>query len=458
MITGQEDNSSETARQQFEAMENQDGESPVNEQSADKSGDIVSEATATLGEPTEQPEITELEELPVKEEPEKSEQTPGQEIAAEPSSADGRSETAAANVKEAWNSFEPVLWPKTSILGKTRQAEQSVKEWIGTYGTKFEQFEFAFNFVAGQNRIHLVYDEEEIPNDVWFIGDIHGDILALEAALSVIDSKTPQATIVFLGDLFDRFEYGIEVVTRVVSLIIDRPGRILWIAGNHDDGLFFENGAFGSKVMPSEFCQFLNQHKEYEELGIWLIELCKWLPRALFLPDGLFVAHGGCPSFDMNTFAHSIDEVNQLQDLENDKYLHSFIWNRLIPGQDDKSEPEVGKNDLIHFMERMEVLSGIPVKRMLRGHDHCKETRHEFFDSYYPQAPVLTLTTMSAWYLGTEDSAPELDRTMRKKSATTPAIAQFRRGDLPKVLTIDIPLSVVQQFHKVEELPNQQII
>ena len=357
--------------------------------------------------------------------------------------------------KEEWNAVEKLAWPRLSILEKARRAEKSVMEWIGTYGTKFEQFEFAFNFFSGQNRVHFVSDEAEVPADLWFIGDVHGDVLALEAALSFIDARSPEATIVFLGDLFDRFDYGIEVVMIVISLIKERPGRILWIAGNHDDGLFYENGSFGSKVLPSEFCSCLNEHKEYCDFGKWLIDFCKILPRALFLPDGLFVAHGGCPSFDMNTFAHSIDDVSQVGELDDEKYLHSFIWNRVIPGQDDKSEPEVGRNDLVHFMEKMEKLSGIPVRRMLRGHDHCKENRHEFFESYYPQAPVLTLTTMSAWYLGNDEFPPELMAQMRKKSTTTPAIAQYRHGELPKVFMLDIPKSLVRQFHKVEDLPDE---
>ncbi len=371
--------------------------------------------------------------------------------------ATGEAETPVAEelAKDVWNAVEQITWPKVSILEKARQSERSVREWIDTYGSKFEQFEFAFNFFAGQNRVHFVYDAAEMPADLWFIGDVHGDILALEAALSFIDARTPDATIVFLGDLFDRFEYGVEVVMRVLALIKERPGRILWIAGNHDDGLFYENGKFGSKVLPSEFCCFLNEHKEYEDFGKWLIDFCKILPRALFLPDGLFVAHGGCPSFDMNTFGYSIDDVRQLDELDSEKYLHSFIWNRVIPNQDDKSEPEVGKNDLLHFMEKMEKLLGIPVKRMLRGHDHCKENRHEFFESYYPQAPVLTLTTMSAWYLGNEDFPPELMAQMRKASVTTPAIAQYRHGELPKVFTLDIPKALVRQFHKVEDLPNE---
>ena len=387
--------------------------------------------------------ITEIPETPVAE----TRETPV-EVTPETSVADEAE-------KEAWNAVEQIDWPKVSILEKARRAEKSVRAWIDTYGTKFEQLEFAFNFFAGQNRVHFVPDEAEVPENLWFIGDVHGDLLALEAALSFIDARGADPTIVFLGDLFDRFEYGIEVVMRVLALIKERPGRILWIAGNHDDGLFYENGVFGSKVLPSEFCVFLNGHKEYEDFGKWLIEFCKTLPRALFLPDGLFVAHGGCPSFDMNTFGYSIDDVKQPEELDAEKYLHAFIWNRVIPGQDDKSEPEVGKNDLRHFMEKMETLSGIHVKRMLRGHDHCKETRHEFFESYYPQAPVLTLTTMSAWYLGNDDFPPELMVQMRRKPITTPAIAQYRHGELPKVFTLDIPRSLVEQFHKVEELSDE---
>jgi len=365
-------------------------------------------------------------------------------------------ETASVpKARQPWNASEQAFWPKHAILGKAHLAEQNVQKWIATYGDKFDQLEFAFNYVAGQNRVHVVNEPSALPGDLWFVGDVHGDILALEAALSFIDSRAHQATIVFLGDLFDRFQYGLEVVMRVLALVIERPGKIFWIAGNHDDGLFFDNGAFSSKVLPSEFCQFLNQRKEYEDFGKWLVGFCKILPRALFLPDGLFVAHGGCPSFDMNTFGYSIDNVRQLQDLEDEKYLHAFIWNRLIPGQDDKSEPEVGKNDLIYFLGKMEKLTGIPAKRMLRGHDHCLESRHEFFESYYPQAPVLTIATMSAWYLGTEEFPPELDRSRRKAPITTPAVAKFRPGELPEVFTLEIPQAIVRQFHEVEELPSR---
>ena len=369
---------------------------------------------------------------------------------AEPESVRPAMENPPASLP--WDISNSEIWPKSVILARAKQSEKNVREWISTYDRKFDQFEFAFNFTAGNNRVHVVYDTGEIPEDLWFIGDLHGDILALDSALSYIDSHSIAPTIVFLGDLFDRFDYGLEVVMRVISLVRERPGKILLIAGNHDDGLYFKDNRFSSKVKPAEFVDFLNTHDEYKEFGKWLIDFCEQLPRALFLPDGLFVAHGGCLSFSMDSFSHVIDSVKSLEELEKSEHLRTFIWNRIIPDQNDKSESEVGKNDLIHFMQTTGKMIGIPVKRMLRGHDHCRESRHQFFDYYYPEAPVLTLTTMSAWYLGTEDSAPELMRVMRKAPITTPAIAHFRYNELPEVITLDIPLSVVEQFHRLEKL------
>ena len=353
------------------------------------------------------------------------------------------------------NARENAPWPKAAFLARAHQAEARLRSWRRDFGDRYDVFDFAFNFRAGGSRVHIVYDELEIPQDLWFVGDLHGDLLALEAALSHIDAHSElPPTIVFLGDLFDRFDYGLEVVMRVLALVIERPGKILWIAGNHDDGLFYDdlNRRFASRVLPAEFADFLNAHEEYHDFGKWLVGLCQQLPRALVLPDGLFVAHGGCPSFDMNTFGYAIDDLHSVEDLERPDILRTFIWNRVIPDQNQKSGDEVGKDDLVHFFAGLERLIGFPLKRMLRGHDHCRESRHQYFDHYAPEAPVLTLATMSAWYLGTDEFPPELMRTLRKQPVTTPAIARYRHGDLPAVTTLDIPAAVVAQFHSLEEL------
>ena len=76
-----------------------------------------------------------------------------------------------------------------------------------------------------EDRAIQVPDVGEMP--LWFIGDLHGDLLALEAALTLIYSHpqygTRHSRIVFLGDLFDDEGFGLEVLLRIFELIVAEP-------------------------------------------------------------------------------------------------------------------------------------------------------------------------------------------------------------------------------------------
>ena len=66
---------------------------------------------------------------------------------------------------------------------------------------------------------------------LWFIGDLHGDLLALEAALALIDRESEReghgpARIVLLGDLFDDGGYGLETLLRVFELMLRRSSHL----------------------------------------------------------------------------------------------------------------------------------------------------------------------------------------------------------------------------------------
>ena len=90
----------------------------------------------------------------------------------------------------------------------------------------------------GEGGLPLLFDEHRATADdralqvvsltddpLWFIGDIHGDLLALDAALALIDREAvreqARPRIVLLGDLFDDGGYELEL-----SLIhISEPTR-----------------------------------------------------------------------------------------------------------------------------------------------------------------------------------------------------------------------------------------
>jgi len=129
-------------------------------------------------------------------------------------------------------------------------------------------------------------------NPLWIIGDLHGDLLALESALAQIryysesgDGAAPR--IIFLGDFFDDEGFGLEVLLRVFELTIQAPQLVCVIAGNHDEALTCDGNRFASSVSPSDFADFLNANLADEWIrraGRLAIRWTAHAARALFLP------------------------------------------------------------------------------------------------------------------------------------------------------------------------------
>lgn len=80
--------------------------------------------------------------------------------------------------------------------------------------------------------------DAEIP-PLWFVGDIHGDLLAFFVSQQFISHTNQNATpsTFFLGDLFDRGKFDKEVFYHFLTMIVDHPGQHAFVVGNHDAGL-----------------------------------------------------------------------------------------------------------------------------------------------------------------------------------------------------------------------------
>ena len=142
--------------------------------------------------------------------------------------------------------------------------------------------------------------EVDLTAPLWIIGDLHGDVLALEAALALIgrwsdDAMTSPPNIVLLGDLFDDDGLGLELLLRVFDLILASPGRICVVVGNHDEALSYDGSRFASSVSPGDFAEFLNAniaHEWIERAGKLAVRFFEQAPHALFLPGR--IAHRPC--------------------------------------------------------------------------------------------------------------------------------------------------------------------
>lgn len=273
--------------------------------------------------------------------------------------------------------------------------------------------------------------DEAVP--LWIVGDLHGDLLALEAALAAI-AGAENARIVFLGDLFDDEGFGLELLLRVFELMLAAPDRVCLIAGNHDEALTYDGNRFASSVSPGDFADFLNAnlaHEWIERTGKLAVRLIVEAPRALFMPDGLLVAHAGFPLSDLHA---RLAETGNWND---PACMSDFAWTRAHPTARRKMPnrftrgSQFGHEDFAAFCELGTKL-GRPVTHMVRGHDHV-EDRFAIYPAY-ARHPVLTTVALSR----------RLPRESFGTYARIPTIARYVPGSLPQVHRLHIPADIVE--------------
>jgi Calcineurin-like phosphoesterase len=296
---------------------------------------------------------------------------------------------------------------------------------------------------ANDKAICVSHLEPDAP--LWVVGDIHGDLLALEAALELVRITSaaggPASRLVFLGDLFDDGGYGLEVLLRVFELILDAPESVCIIAGNHDEALDYTGAGFTATVTPSDFSDFLNANLAHEWItraGKLAVRLFSAAPRALFLPDGLLITHGGFPLVDLHA------ELRESGDWNDPRCLDDFTWTRAHPRASRKMPnrtsrgSQFGYEDFAAFCELSAEL-GRQVTHMVRGHDHVDE-RYEIYPAYAAH-PVLTTVALSR----------RLPREMFGPYERAPTIARWVPDALPQVHRLCIPAAIVREVYPDDE-------
>jgi hypothetical protein len=274
---------------------------------------------------------------------------------------------------------------------------------------------------------------------LWIIGDLHGDVLALEAALALIerssnDVSAPAANIVLLGDLFDDEGLGLELLLRVFELILASPDRLCVLVGNHDEALSYDGTRFASSVSPGDFAEFLNAniaHEWIERAGKLAVRFFGQAPHALFLPDGLLLAHAGFPLTDLHLKLEETGEWN------NPACLSDFTWTRAHPTARKKMPnrftrgSQFGREDFAAFCE-LAARMGRPITHMVRGHDHG-EDRYITYPAY-TSYPMLTTVALSR----------RLPRETFGPYERVPTLARYVPGSLPRLFRLHIPGELIR--------------
>ncbi len=238
----------------------------------------------------------------------------------------------------------------------------------------------ALHFGGPHKVIRLSQETAGAAEDWFFVGDLHGDFFALHSMLRHAETLHPGCRILFLGDMVDRGDHPFESVFLLLEWGLKRPGRLAWIAGNHDVAFDLPDGAefFTSLVSPAELLQVVNRadalHGFRRELGRFFVNLGKGLPRALLFPDGLLATHGGFPLVDLQAHGAQIeDEAAYLDWLNSPACLKDFTWTRIHRAP--KKLPDRHSTGAQYGFKDFEAFCALkpdwfPVQRMITGHEH----------------------------------------------------------------------------------------
>ena len=234
------------------------------------------------------------------------------------------------------------------------------------------------------------------------IGDVHGDLPALVAAVDAVRAKAAEsgrgAFVFVLGDAIDRGRDSAGCAAFLMRLArgLDparKDARLVFVRGDHDLGLSWNPAtrSFSSLVEPAEWAEELGAlppHDPEREIARAWIEFVLGSPAAVLLrgeAEGALLAHGAVPHADL------LPRLKTLADLGSPECDRDFAWCRLSSAR--RKIPnraslfcDVGLDDLADTLDRLaEIITGpsageaddiqhsaFSIQHFVHGHEHAE--------------------------------------------------------------------------------------
>ena len=294
-------------------------------------------------------------------------------------------------------------------------------------------------------RLNEISEEEAF----WIIGDVRGDVLALETVLAFIDEATGRGRspqIVFLGDLAAGTLGDAACLAIALERFAAAPSRTIFIAGDRELALTLENEKATDDRRPRGLADMPVPdalQNSLRNLVRAISELVEKIPVAAICPDGMLLAHSALPR---ESILAAIENAQTLESQPN--VLRAFAFDRLHPREPQvipsaiSGEGLAKPEDFAKSLQSLNRVFEIPVVRMVRGHDAAPEG-HRWFRNY-GDGVLLTITTMA-------DELPiEIGGGRRK-----PSVARLKSKRL-RVVRFEIPESIAIVAQQI--FPNQPAV
>lgn len=203
----------------------------------------------------------------------------------------------------------------------------------------------------------------------FFIGDLHGDIAALEEILRITNfeerlANNEDVTMIFMGDYVDRGKDSIAVLVRVFRLLLDHPDNVIVLRGNHETDFGFNYFmGFRKEVMTGR------NDEEGKILYKNFHETFDYLPLIAYGDtNGIVAMHGALPTEGL-VYA-SMTYLAQIL-ITNQRFKQSVMWSDVvIGGKERRSWKRLFKGHARPVSEVEINLAKVGATFMFRGHSH----------------------------------------------------------------------------------------
>lgn len=241
---------------------------------------------------------------------------------------------------------------KDVVGGKTKLTESEIRELT----TAFTDLYYS--------KPNVVRTPE---NDTIYVGDLHGDFQSAQAIRNLF-MKSPDDSVVFLGDYVDRGPHQVETFNLVMSLAIQYPERILLLRGNHESNKVARMYGFFDIVRSQYNVDLFDAY----------CEVFKSLPLARISKNGVFSCHGGIPE--------GVDTLDQIQsaerrsvDLDN-PVVYQIAWNDPVDSDSHfRSNRRGGGTRTFGRLAFDKFVKSMGIKLMIRAHEVFSDGYKRFF-------------------------------------------------------------------------------
>ncbi len=214
----------------------------------------------------------------------------------------------------------------------------------------------------------------DIPDELFIVGDLHGDLKSLLVLLNEINFENKLANsrnkLIFLGDYVDRGSCSIGVLYVICYLKHEFPNSVILMRGNHEAPLEFP---FLSHDLPVELNQKYGSNLARSIYHDKILRFFQLLSLFVLMPKQIIMVHGGLPT-EYNLLQSLNAEIIQDRSITN-VVMEELLWNDPIEhinyGLDwEYSRRGYGKHFGIEVSKKW--LNASASKFVVRGHEPCQ--------------------------------------------------------------------------------------